>query len=301
MENSLTCLLGCRVPVICGAMGALSGPELVAAVSAAGGFGVLATAFCTDPGQVRALVRSTRALTFAPFGVNLQVMNPWCAEFLDSAADEGVKTFTVSGGNPAALLARARELSVRVLVKASTVKNAVRAREMGADAVIAAGTEAGGIQGLNGVSTLALVPAVADALDIPVVAAGGIGDARGFLAALALGALGVEMGTRFIATIECPAHESYKRAVVEAGPGDTVLLCMDRFAVRTLRTPLTQRVEQGEEADLDQLGGPALEAAWLHGDTPGVLPAGQSAGVVREVLPAARVVERMAKAWILES
>ncbi|MBU2490295.1 MAG: nitronate monooxygenase [Proteobacteria bacterium] len=297
MKNPVAELLGCRVPLICGAMGVLSGPELVAAVSGAGGFGVLATGFCTHPRQVRALVRSTRALTPAPIGINLQVMNPWCRDFLEAAADEGIRTVTVSGGNPADILARARELGMGTLVKAGTVKNALRAQDLGADAIIAAGTESGGIQGLSGAATLALVPAVADAVDVPVVAAGGIGDARGFLAALNLGASGVEMGTRFIATAECPAHESYKRAVTDAAPGDTVLLCMERFAVRTLRTPLTLRVERGEEVDLDQLAGPALEAAWLHGDSPGVLPAGQSVGVVNEVLPAARVVESLFKAW----
>ncbi|MBW1989112.1 MAG: nitronate monooxygenase [Deltaproteobacteria bacterium] len=292
--NKLTDILQCDRPVICGAMGMLSGPGLVSAVSEAGGFGVLATAFATDPDLVRDMIRQTRKRTKKPFGLNLQVMNPLCEQFLTIAAEEGVAAVTVSGGNPARLMEN--RPPIPFLVVTGTVRAAKKAAALGADAVIVEGAESGGIQGMKTAATMALAPAVADAVDTPIVAAGGIADHRGFLAAMELGACGVQMGTRFIATEECPAHESYKQAILTAGPEDTLLLCAGSFAVRTLPTPLTQAVQQGQDVDLDKLAGPALENAWLHGADPGVLPAGQGCGIINEILPAAEVVRLVAGA-----
>jgi enoyl-[acyl-carrier protein] reductase II len=204
----VTEMLGCRHPIIQGAMGVISNPELVAAVSEAGGFGLLATAFASDPEQIRKQVKDTRKLTDRPFGANLHAMNPLAAKFTEVMAEEGVPAVTLSGGSPKELIPLLHEQDIRVIVVVPTVEIARKAESLGADAIVAEGAESGGMQGFNGVSTMVLVPAVADAIRVPVLAAGGIGDSRGYKAAFALGAAGVQVGTRFIATKECIAHES---------------------------------------------------------------------------------------------
>ena len=206
MQNRVTEMLGCKYPVIQGAMGIISNPEMVAAVSEAGGFGLLATAFADNIEIVQKQVTTTKKLTGKPFGANLFMMNPLSEEFARLLADEGVKAVTLSGGSPKALLPVLHDLGISALVVVPTTKVALSAAASGADAIVAEGSESGGIQGLQGASTIVLTPAVVDAVDIPVIAAGGIGDSRGYRAAMALGAEGVQVGTRFIATRECIAQ-----------------------------------------------------------------------------------------------
>jgi enoyl-[acyl-carrier protein] reductase II len=287
-------LLNIGYPVLQGAMGVISNPKLVAAVSEAGGYGFLATAFATDAQFVRDQIRATKELTNKPFGANLFAMNPKALEFSAVVAEEGIGAVTVSGGSPKQLIPFLRERGVKVLIVAPTVDSACKAESLGADAIVAEGSESGGVQGFGGPTTMVLVPAVVDAVKVPVIAAGGIGDSRGYRAAMALGAEGVQVGTRFIATRECIAHDNYKRLVVEASDLGTMLINLGRFQVRALRTVLSKRIENGETEALQFFGGPSMEDSWIKGNVEvGILPAGQISGLVKEILSVKDVIREM--------
>ncbi len=287
-------LLKIEYPVLQGAMGVISNPKLVAAVSEAGGYGLLATAFATDAQFVRDQVRATKDLTNKPFGANLFAMNPKALEFAAVMAEEGIGAVTVSGGSPKQLIPFLRERGVKVLIVAPTVDSACKAVLLGADAIVAEGSESGGVQGFGGPSTMVLVPAVVDAVKVPVIAAGGVGDSRGYKAAMALGAEGVQVGTRFIATRECIAHDNYKRIVVDASDLGTMLINLGRFQVRALRTALTKRIEGGETDALKFFGGPSMEDSWIKGNVDvGILPAGQISGLVKDILSVKDVILEM--------
>jgi enoyl-[acyl-carrier protein] reductase II len=294
MESRVTKMLGTRYPVIQGAMGVICNPELVAAVSEAGAFGLLATAFAQEPETVRSQVQATKKLTHKPFGANLFIMNPMTPEFAKVLAEEEVKTVTVSGGTPKTLIPLLRDLGMKIIVVVPTVVVAKGAEALGADAIVAEGAESGGVQGLKGVSTMVLVPAVVDAVQVPVIAAGGIGDSRGYKAALALGAEGVQVGTRFIATKECIAHAIYKESIVESGDTGTGLVDMGRFRIRALHTQLVEKMIKGEKGPDNIFTPESMEAAWVKGDLEaGVLPAGQVAGLISSVLSVREVIEEM--------
>jgi enoyl-[acyl-carrier protein] reductase II len=292
--SRVTELLGSRHPIMQGAMGVICNPELVAAVSNAGGFGLLATAFATDPEAVRSQIGTTRELTDNPFGVNLQVMNPLTQEFVRVLADEGIRVVTVSGGSPKALIPVLHDLGIRVIVVVATAEVARKAEAIGADALVAEGSESGGIQGFKGVSTMVLVPAVVDTVRIPVIAAGGIADSRGYRAALALGAEGVQVGTRFIATRECIAHDNYKNLIVNSSDTGTGLINMGRIQVRALLTPLVERVIAGELVDPGKFNGEAMVKSWVEGDIEASsLPAGEVAGVIQGISTVQEIIDEM--------
>ncbi len=292
--NAVTELLGCRYPVIQGAMGVICNPELVAAVSEAGGFGLLATAFAEDPEVLRNQIRDTKQLTNKPFGCNLFVMNPLAQEFSKVLAEEDVRTVTVSGGSPKVLMPLLHDLGIKVIVVAPTVEGAKGAEALGADAIVAEGAESGGVQGFKGVSTMVLVPAVVDAVKIPVIAAGGIGDSRGYKAALALGAEGVQMGTRFIATKECIAHSLYKQTIIDSSETGTGLVSMGRFQVRALRTPLAEELIKNTEAPRPGFTRKVMEEAWITGGLDvGLLPAGQVAGLISGTPSVEDIIQEM--------
>jgi enoyl-[acyl-carrier protein] reductase II len=287
-------LLGIEHPVIQGAMGIICNPELVAAVSDAGGYGLLATAFATDVQVVRDQVRATKELTSKPFGANLFAMNPKALEFAAVMAEEGIGAVTVSGGSPKQLIPFLRDRGIKVLVLAANTDYACQAEALGADAIVAEGSESGGMQGFGVPSTMVLVPAIVDKVKVPVIAAGGIGDSRTYRAALELGAEGVQVGTRFIATRECIAHENYKNLIVESSDLGTVLIKVGRVQVRALRTTLTRRIEAGETDVMSVFGGAAMEDSWIKGDADaGILPAGQIAGLVKNVLSVKEVIREM--------
>jgi enoyl-[acyl-carrier protein] reductase II len=294
LMSRVTELLGTTYPVIQGAMGVICNPELVAAVSEAGGFGLLATAFATDPGLVRAQVRATKALTDKPFGANLLAKNPHTMAFAEILADEGLRAATISGGSPKEIIPFLKERGVKTITVVPTVEVAVQSEALGVDAIVAEGSESGGMQGYRGASTMVLVPLVVDAVKVPVIAAGGIGDSRGYRAALALGAEGVQVGTRFIATKECIAHANYKDTIVQSPETGTALVDMGRFRIRALRTPKVEGFLEGEPGFLETLGTQALEASWLKGDlNAGILPAGEVAGLVRSVPSVWDIIEEM--------
>lgn len=175
-----------------------------------------------------------------------------------------------------------------------TVDAAVKAESLGADALVAEGSESGGVQGFNGVSTMALVPAVADRAKVPVIAAGGIADSRGYRAALALGEEGVQIGTRFIATEECVAHEIYKKTIVDAEETGTYLVNLGRLQIRALRTPMVDQVLAGQSVGMETFSGEAMEGAWVNGDIKaGFLLAGQICGLVHSITSVREIIEEM--------
>jgi enoyl-[acyl-carrier protein] reductase II len=277
-------------------MGVICNPEFVAAVSEAGGFGLLATSFASDPDLVLSQVRSTKELTDKPFGANLHVMNPRVMDFAEIVAQEGLRAATVSGGSPKEIVPFLKERGIKAIAVVTTVDVALRSLELGVDAIVAEGSESGGMQGPRSVSTMVLVPAVVDAVDVPVIAAGGIGDSRGFRAALALGAEGVQVGTRFIATRECIAHDKYKSIIVNSTETGTALVDMGRFIVRALLTDPVERILAGEAASMDLINELALEDSWVKGNLEaGLLPGGQVAGLVRGIPTVKEVIAEMVK------
>ena len=291
-------LLGCKYPIIQGAMGVISNPEFVAAVSEAGGYGLLATAFDSDPGKLKDRVDRVKAFTNKPFGANLMAIHPKAFEFADILVEAGVKAVTTSGGSPKTLVPYLKERGIKVLHVVSNVSNAVKASAAGVDAVIAEGSESGGMQGFNGASTMVLTPMVADAVNVPVVAAGGIGDRRGYQAAFVLGAIGVQIGTAFIAAEECIAHTNYKNALISASESDTRLMNGGWAQFRVVATPVAEEMvtEGGLSRAEFSAQGVSIEEAWVHGDLEaGTIPAGQSTGMIKAIRPVQEIIEDMVR------
>ena len=286
MKTEVTELLGIEYPIIQGGMAWVAEYHLAAAVSEAGGFGLIGAA--SAPAEwVREQIREVKKRTEKPFGVNIMLMSPYADEVAKVVAEEGVKAVTTGAGNPEKYMGMWKEAGIKVIPVVASVALAKRMERCGADAVIAEGTEAGGHIGET--TTMVLVPQVADAVNIPVIAAGGIADGRGMAAAFMLGAKGVQLGTRFIATEECWAHENYKDLVLKARDIDTKVTGRSTgHPVRALRNQMTKQYlemeEKGasfEELELLTLGG--LRKAVVDGDVKtGSVMAGQSAGLVKE-------------------
>jgi enoyl-[acyl-carrier protein] reductase II len=295
MKNRITAILGTKYPLILGPMRLMTLGAMAAAVSESGGFGQIAASGASAE-LLRAEIAKARRLTDKPFGLNMPVYRPNALEALEIAIEMGVKTVTTSAGNPAKMMGRIRAAGLKVLHKVSTLDMALKAQDAGVDGVIATGYEAGGHIGREETTTFCLVPQLVDALSIPVVAAGGIGDARGFLAALALGAEGVEMGTRFVATRECPAPDFNKAAILEAGGGSTLVLGKE-MPIRVLRSRKALEI-----ADPERSKGAALKSAdeayvQLAGEADeAVMPAGQVAGLIRAIVGAGEVFPDMVQA-----
>lgn len=227
MKTRVTDLLQIRYPVVQGGLAYLAYAELASAVSNAGGLGQITAMSLPSPEALREEIRKVRRLTDKPFGVNFAIgqHNRPYEHMLDVALEEGVKVVSITGGNPEPLIRRMDGHDIKKLVLVASVRQAQKAEAIGADAVMAVGQEGGGHLGRDDIGTFVLIPRVVDSVKIPVLASGGIGDGRGFLAALALGAEGVEMGTRFIATQECVhAHPAYKEALLKGTEQDTAVI-----------------------------------------------------------------------------
>ncbi len=294
-RTGLCDLLGIEYPILQGGMAWLSDAYLAAAVSEAGGLGVIATGHLMDPDTLRREIETAKGLTTKPFGVNIMLMNPSVPEFVDVVIEEGVKVVTTGAGNPGRYLPKLREAGVRVIPVVPSVALAKRVEKEGANALVVEGTEAGGH--IGELTTMALVPQVVDAVSIPVIAAGGIADGRGFLAALALGAQGVQMGTRFAASTECRVHENWKKAYLEAGDRSTVVTGRSTgHPVRIIKNKLAREFAKLESQgasleELDMLGTGALRRAALEGDVVmGSVMAGQIVGLIREVKPVKDII-----------
>ncbi len=297
MKTRITELLGTEYPLIQGGMAWIAECRLAAAVSEAGGFGIIGAG--AAPAQfVREQIRQCRAMTDKPFGVNIMLMNPEADAIAQVVAQEGVKAVTTGAGNPGRYMADWKAAGVKVVPVVASVAMARMMERAGADAVVAEGTEAGGHIGST--TTMALVPQVADAVEIPVIAAGGIGDGRGFAAAFMLGAEAVQMGTRFLVAKESIAHEAYKKKVIAAKDIDSEVTGMSHgHPVRQLRNRMTREYLKLEKEgasfeELEQLTVGALRRAVLEGDAVnGTLMAGQIAGLVSREQTCREIIEEV--------
>lgn len=286
METRVSRLLGIKYPIIQGGMAWVAEHKLAAAVSNAGGLGIIGAA--SAPAEVvREEIKKCKALTDKPFGVNIMLLNPNADDVARIVVEEGVKVVTTGAGNPGKYMEMWKNAGVKVMPVVASVAMAKMMQRAGADAVVAEGMESGGHIGST--TTFALVPQVVDAVDIPVVAAGGIADGRGFAAAMMLGAEAVQMGTRFVAAKESIVHENYKAMIFKAKDIDsTVTGTTTGHPVRCIRNKMTREYleleKQGADfMELEKLTLGSLRAAVMDGDvTNGTLMAGQIAGLVKK-------------------
>jgi enoyl-[acyl-carrier protein] reductase II len=296
LRTRLTELLGIEIPIIQGGMAWTATAELAAAVSNAGGFGVIgAGQMPTD--VLRTEIRNAKTLTDKPFGVNLMLLTPHIDDIVAMVIEEGVDAVTTGAGNPSKYMAELKAAGIKVLPIAPSVALAKRMESIGADAIIGEGMEAGGH--IGDLTTMVLVPQLVDAVSIPVVAAGGIADGRGMAAAFALGAEGVQVGTRFMCAEECTIHPDVKAQVIKAKDRDTVVTGRSTgHPVRVLRNKLSKQIEaldkENRTEEIEALGSGKLALAMRTGDVQmGSLMAGQIAAMVCEIQPAAEIVAEM--------
>lgn len=297
MKSEVAELLGIRYPIIQGGMAWVAEHHLAAAVSNAGGFGIIGAA--NAPAEwVRDEIRKAKELTDKPFGVNVMLLSQHADEVAQAVAEEGVKAVTTGAGSPEKYIKMWREARIRVIPVVASVALARRMERVGADALVAEGMESGGHIGAQ--TTMTLVPQIVDAVNIPVIAAGGIADGRGFAAARMLGADAVQMGTRFIVSRESIVHEAYKERVLKARDIDSEVTGMSTgHPVRCLRNQMTREYlkleKEGasfEELELMTLG--TLRKAVVEGDvTRGTVMAGQSAGLVKQEQTCSEMIEEI--------
>ena len=297
MKTKLTELLGISYPIIQGGMAWVAEHQLAAAVSEAGGIGLIG-AGGAPASFVQEEIRKAKELTDKPFGVNLMLMNPEADEIAKVIVEEGVRVVTTGAGNPGKYMAMWKEAGIKVIPVVASTAMAKLMERAGADAVVAEGMESGGH--IGSLTTMALVPQVVDAVSIPVIAAGGIGDGRGLVAALMLGAEGVQMGTRFVVAKESIVHSNYKEKLIKAKDIDSEVTGMSTgHPVRSLRNKMTKeylRLEK-EGADfetLEKLGLGALRKAVVEGDVVnGTVMAGQIAGMVNREQTCREMIEEI--------
>lgn len=305
-KTRVTEMLGIQYPIICGPYGNIPQVELAAAVSNCGGLGIIASAHYKTPEDLRKAVRQIKKLTNKPFGVNISlfpsVMPLPNAGYVDVIVEEGVKVAESSGvRDPGEFVARLRQGKVTIIHKAATVRHCLKGQEAGADILTIVGMENGGATGMDDVSTLVLVPILADVAKVPIMAGGGFADARGLVAALALGAEGIVMGTRFMATKECVIHPKYKEWLLRATERDTVQI------MRSIQN--THRVLKSKAADeilameakgaslqelLPHIGGEVIKKVALEGDfEAGHAMAGEVVGLIHDIPSVKELMDRM--------
>ena len=292
-------MMGIKYPILLGGMLFVGKAKLVAAVSNAGGLGILGGgAMGSD--ELREEIREIRSLTERPFGINIPVRSPRAEALVQVVFEEGVKIVSTSAGDPFQFTKPLKQRGVIVIHVVPTVAHARRAQDAGVDAIVAEGSESGGYINLEEVTTMALVPQVVDVVKLPVIAAGGIADARGLVAALALGAVGVQMGTRFLATKECEIPDDYKKALLLARDTDTVVVRGKITAHRDLKKELIAKVQESEgvplvsvEEMVSQFEREGVREFPKDGIRWAGRSAGQSAGLIHEILPVEKVIIRM--------
>ncbi|SDD47864.1 enoyl-[acyl-carrier-protein] reductase FabK [Sporomusa acidovorans] len=295
LNNKICQLLNIQYPILQGGMAWVATAELAAAVSNAGGLGIIGAGHM-PPDALKAEIVKAKNLTSNPFGVNIMLMSPFVKEVMQVVIEERVAVVTTGAGNPGEYIPALKEIGTKVIPVVASVALAKRLERVGIDAIIAEGMESGGHVGE--VTTMALVPMVVDAVDVPVIAAGGIGDARGVVAALALGAQGVQLGTAFAASTECTAHSNYKAAIIKAKERSTVVTgALTGHPVRVIANKLTRDFAELEKngaspEELDRLGAGKLRAAVRDGDIDyGSVMIGQIAGMIAEVRPVNEIMQ----------
>ena len=298
-DNRLCKLLGTKYPLIQGGMAWVANAELASAVSNAGGLGIIAAAATPPDILEQEIIKAKKLIEPGrPFGLNIMLMSPTANDALEVALKHKVPVVTTGAGSPGKFLERLKPAGTIVIPVVASVTQARRVEKQGADAVIAEGMEAGGH--IGELTTMVLTPQISQAVKIPVVCAGGVADGRGVVAAFALGAEGVQVGTRFICCEECTVHMNYKQAVIEARDRSTAITGQSLgHPVRCLRNKLTAEFEKLESenapaSEIEALGTGKLRAAVVNGDVEwGSLMAGQSAAMVHEILPAKKIIVDM--------
>ncbi|KQC33082.1 2-nitropropane dioxygenase [Nonlabens sp. YIK11] len=299
MSNKITQLFQIKYPIVQGGMVWASGWKLASAVSNAGGLGLIG-AGSMYPDVLREHIQKTKKATNKPYGVNVPLLYSDLDEILEIIKEEKVPIVFTSAGNPKSYTPQLKEAGITVVHVVSSVKFALKSQEAGVDAVVAEGFEAGGHNGREESTTLTLIPQVAKAIDIPLMAAGGIATGRAMLAAMTLGADGVQVGSRFVCTPEASSHINFKKAIVEASEGDTHLTLKELAPVRLMRNKFWNQVQElyqqsPTKEDLTQLLGRArAKKGMFEGDLDnGELEIGQVSGLIDDIIPAAQVVEDM--------
>ncbi|ACL03883.1 NAD(P)H-dependent flavin oxidoreductase [Desulfatibacillum aliphaticivorans] len=292
-KNPVSAILGTRYPIMLGAMRLITHAKLAAAVSNAGGFGLIA-ASGMDVETLCNVLGAAQTLTDKPLGINVPIYRPNAPELIEAAAEMGVKTINTSGGNPAKIIRVVKDNGLKIVHKVSSLTMALKAQDAGVDAVTAMGFEAGGHVGREHVTTLCLVPQLVDHLNIPVIAAGGIADARGAAAAFALGALGVEMGTRFAACTESEAPLFYKESLAGADCEATQIMGKKAMPIRVLKNAATNRIVGAENQEEDPSGAKPDQPIYVMsgGDAhTAVMPCGQTAGLISGEKSVGEIIE----------
>lgn len=297
MHTQLCDLLNIQYPIIQGGMAWVSTGELAAAVSEAGGLGIIAAG--NAPAEyVQREIDKLKKITDKPYGVNAMLLSPYIDEVMEVILAQKVPVITTGAGNPSKYIPALKENNTKVIPVVASVALAQRLEKAGVDAIIAEGMEGGGH--IGEITTMALVPQIVDAVKIPVIAAGGIADARGFIAAMALGAVGVQMGTRFMCAKECIIHENIKQSILKAKDRDTIITGrVTGHPVRILKNKLAKQFEQLErdgspKEKFEQLGVGKLKAAMVDGDKDyGSIMAGQVAGMIKKEENVAEIINEI--------
>lgn len=298
METRITKLLGIKLPIIQGGMVWVSGWKLASAVSNEGGLGLIG-AGSMKPDLLCEHIRKCANATGKPFGVNIPLLRRDAEELINVVIEENVKIVFTSAGHPGRHIEKFKSKGIAVVHVVSNVKQGLKAQSVGCDAVVGEGVEAGGHNGKDEITTFTLIPQLADALEIPVIAAGGIAEGRGIIAALALGAEGVQIGTRFAATVESSAHENYKRKIISAGDSDTVLIFKSLGMARVIKNKLSDAALQKETVgvspdQLRELLGSKRERAGIFegNEEEGMFEAGQCSGIIKEIVTVKELFEK---------
>jgi len=297
--NRITGLFNIQYPIVQAGMVWCSGWELASAVSNAGGLGLIGSG-SMKPDVLKEHIRKCKLATNKPFGVNVPLLYHTNDELFNMIIDEGVDIIFTSAGNPAKWTSYLTQHGIKVVHVVANIKAAIKSEEAGADAIVAEGFEAGGHNGREETATMVLIPMIKEQVNIPLIAAGGIGTGRGMLAALALGAEGVQIGSRFAATNESSAHENFKRGILETGDGGTMLSLKKLMPVRLIKNKFFHDVEMLEnigaqpEQFEELLGKGRAKRGMFEGDLDeGELEIGQISGLIKDIKPAAKVIEEI--------
>jgi len=307
-STRITELFGVEHPIVQGGLQVVGVAELTAAVANAGAMGFMTALSFETPEDLRKEIARCRDMTDGPFGVNITLLPsltpPDYPGYLQVCVDEGIRFIETAGRNPEPFMPVAEDAGIKVVHKCTSIRHAIKAQSVGVHAVSIDGFECAGHPGEDDVTSLILVPLAADALDIPILASGGFGDGRGLVAALALGADGINMGTRFVATREAPVHEAAKQAMVDGGELDTTLMLRSlRNTARVLTNTMSQKVieieSQPGETDIADLipyvaGANSRDKVWGEGDVEaGIVAAGQVMGLIRDIPTVQELIDRI--------
>ena len=304
--NRINELFGIKYPIIQGGMIWCSGWELASAVSNAGGLGLIGSG-SMYPDVLRQHIKKCKAATDKPFGVNIPLLYPDIEQHIQIIIEEGVKVVFTSAGSPKKYTAKLQEHGIKVVHVIANKKFALKCVEAGVDAIVAEGFEAGGHNGVDEITTMCLIPMIANTVDIPLIAAGGIGSGKSMLAAMALGADGVQMGSRFIASEECSAHINFKNKVLDTDEGETDLTLKELTAVRMMKNEFYQKIQKAyaENASKEELKnllgrGRAKKGMFEGNLAEGELEVGQVSAMINTIMPVAEIVKEVVEEFEVE-